>query len=241
VVLFGRPFRVWGKLGLTGVGPFERASFASFETAADLAEATRIATHREIGSPDDARVSALLVRLSPGSSVEQLRFAVAGMPQLQLVAAAGVQTAVRREVAALLRGSLVVSLVALLATVILVGLVYSAILAERRRELGLLLAIGIRPRELLTFVVVECAATTTLGGVCGSLLGSAALLLWQRSVGFALEASSVPLALPGSSVQVAAGAACAALSGTLGIAGAFVPAWRASISEPYALVRGDGA
>jgi putative ABC transport system permease protein len=125
--------------------------------------------------------------------------------------------------------------------VLLVALVYSAIIAERRRELGLLLAMGLRPRRLLVFVVVECAATTALGGVCGALLGSAALLLWQRSTGFALESSSVPLMLPGSSEQILAGAGAVAISAVLGIAGAFVPAWRASISEPYSLVRGEGA
>jgi putative ABC transport system permease protein len=241
VTLFGRSFRVWGKLGLTGVGPFERASFASFDTAADLAEATRIATRREIMPPDDARVSALLVRLSPGCSVERLRFEAAEMPQVQVVAGTGVQTAVRQALTAILSGSIVVSLAALLATVVLVGLVYSAILAERRRDLGLLLSIGIRPRELLTFVLVESAATTALGGACGALLGSGALLLWQRSVGFALETSSVPLVLPGAFVQVVAGAACAAICAAMGVVGASVPAWRASVSEPYALVRGEGA
>jgi putative ABC transport system permease protein len=144
-------------------------------------------------------------------------------------------------VTAVLGGSLVVSLVAMAATVILVGLVYSAMLAERRRELGLLLAIGIRPRELLALVVVECAATTGFGGVCGSLLGSSALLLWQRSVGFALESSRVPLSLPERSVLVAAAVVCCALTALLGIAGAALPAWRASRSEPYSLMRGDGA
>jgi putative ABC transport system permease protein len=241
VTLFGRPFRVWGKLGLTGVGPFERACFVSFETAADLAEATRTAAGREIMPPDDARVSALLVRLSPGSSVERLRFEAAGMPELQVVAGTGVQTAVRQALTAILNGSFVVSVAALLATVVLVGLFYSAILAERRRDLGLLLSLGIRPRELLTFVLVESAATTALGGVCGALLGSGALFLWQRSVGFALETSSVPLVLPGASMQVVVGAACAAICAVIGVVGASVPAWRASVSEPYALVRGEGA
>jgi putative ABC transport system permease protein len=241
VTLFGHPFRVWGKLGLTGVGPFERASFASFETATHIAEAAKSSTQREIWAPDDARVSALLVRLRPGSRVEQIRFQAAEMPQLQVVAGNGVHTAVHQALSALLRGSIVVSVATLLATVVLVGLLYSAILAERRRDLGLLLSIGIRPRELLTFVLVESAATTALGGVCGALLGGGALMLWQRSIGFALETSSVPLVLPGASVQVMAGAACAAICAVMGIAGAAVPAWRASLSEPYALVREEGA
>jgi putative ABC transport system permease protein len=163
------------------------------------------------------------------------------MPELQLVAGTGVQTAVRQALTAILSGSVVVSFAALLATVVLVGLVYSAILTERRRDLGLLLSVGIRPRELLIFVLVESAATTALGGVCGALLGSGGLLVWQRSVGFALETSSVPLVLPGVSVQVAAGAACAAICAAMGLAGASLPAWRASVSEPYALVRGEGA
>jgi putative ABC transport system permease protein len=240
VTLFGRPFRVWGKLGLTSVGPFERASFASFQTAGDVAEATRITTRREIFAPGDARLSALLVRLSPGARVERIRFEAANMPGVQLVAGTGVHTSVRQALAVLSSGSVVVALAALVATLLLVALVYSAVLTERRRDLGLLLSIGIRPRELLVFVLVEAAATTAVGGVSGSLLGSGALLLWQRSVGFALEAGTVPLVLPGAAVQVMAMTACAALCAMTGLAGAALPAWRASTGEPYALVRAEG-
>src|SRR5262249_22894800 len=48
VRLFGRTFPVYGKLALTGVGPFERAMFVSFDTLPDLAAGASETTGRDI-------------------------------------------------------------------------------------------------------------------------------------------------------------------------------------------------
>src|SRR5262249_13062170 len=47
--LFARSFTVYGKLALTGVGPFERAMFVSFDTGADIAAAARETTGQAVG------------------------------------------------------------------------------------------------------------------------------------------------------------------------------------------------
>src|SRR5262249_3797508 len=73
----GPTLTVSGKLGLTGVGPFDRSLFVSFETLEALARAAPSL------DADPGRVSALLVRLGAGARAEDLRFALAAHPEVK--------------------------------------------------------------------------------------------------------------------------------------------------------------
>jgi ABC-type antimicrobial peptide transport system permease subunit len=120
-----------------------------------------------------------------------------------------------------------------------VGAIYAGFIAERRRELGLLLAIGMRPSGVIRLVLVEAALTTGLGGLCGVLLGAACLLVFERVLGSSLVSAHVPFAWPPLFALAALGFCGVIASGLVGILGALVPALRAVRSEPFALVRGD--
>jgi putative ABC transport system permease protein len=239
--LFGRTLTVYGKLALTGVGPFERALFVSFDTAADLAESARAATGRAVLDASPDRVSALLIRLAVGATPEQFRFAAARIPGVQIVAGSGLNTSVRQGLATALDGVVVFTALALLTTALLTAALYTGVLAERKRELGLLLAVGMRPRQLMRLILAEVTLTTGLGGVCGVLVGAAALVLFRRSLGHAFESQQIPFLLPGISELVATGLVSVLLCCAVGLAGALLPAWRAGRREPYELIRGEGA
>jgi predicted lysophospholipase L1 biosynthesis ABC-type transport system permease subunit len=47
------------------------------------------------------------------------------------------------------------------------ALLFSAIVQERYREVGLLRAMGARPNQIMTIIVAESAIVTGLGGVAG--------------------------------------------------------------------------
>jgi putative ABC transport system permease protein len=240
VRLFGRTFPVYGKLGLTGVGPHERALFVSFDTAADVAGAARETTGAALDpSPDEP--SALLVRLKAGSTPEQFRFAAARVPGVQVVAGNGLNTTVRQGMSALLDGAVLLTALSLLATALMVGVLYTGLLTERRRELGLLLAVGMRPAQVVRLILAEAALTTGLGGVCGVILGAAGLVLFRRSLAGWFEGALVPFALPPVSHLIVSGLVSVLLCCAVGVAGALLPAWRAGRREPYELVRGEGA
>src|SRR5262249_3513151 len=186
VILCGQPLTVYGKLGLTGVGPFDRSLFMTFDTATMVAEASR-SPGQEPLDYEPGKVSALLVRLGSGARPEEVRFAIASKPGVKVVAGSTLFTSVRQTLTALLWGALFVTALLLLASVLMVSVLFSAILAERRRELGLLLAIGARRRQVVRMVLAEAALTTGLGGLCGLGLGGGLLLLFQRSLGYYFE------------------------------------------------------
>jgi putative ABC transport system permease protein len=239
--LFGRTFPVYGRLALTGVGPFERGIFVSFATSEDIAAAARETTGSTIVDPHADSPSAFLVRLQVGRTQAQLRFAAARLSGVQVVAGNGLNTSVRQGMSALLNGVVLFTVLTLLVTALMVGVTYSGLLGERRRELGLLLAIGMRPAQLIRLILAEAALTTCVGGVCGVILGVAEVILCQRFLGFYYESYHVPFTLPSTGQLVVMGLASVGTCSLVGVAGALLPAWRAGRSEPYELVRGEGA
>jgi putative ABC transport system permease protein len=125
---------------------------------------------------------------------------------------------------ALQRGMLVVALIAVTSTLLLVGV-------QRRREHGLLLAVGMAPADLGRMVVTEAAIV----GVAASILGTAAgivtyiAMMWVSPL---LTGLSAPFhfALLGPVVY--------GVTGLLFVlAGASLPAWRTSRLDPALALR----
>ncbi len=241
VLLFGQPHRVYGKLGASGVGPHERGFFLTSASLLALGPAVEQATGSlpEALRPD--RVTGFLIELAPGTSELQLRFALLSkLTGIKVVAGESLLTSIRQGLEALLDG--ILALVALLfcSTVMMVALIFSAIIAERRQELGLLKAIGARHRQIVGLLLAEAVVATAAGGLAGVALGYLLLRIIERALVGYLEGVGLPfLWLDGTSTALLA-AACVLLAATVGAVGALWPAWRASRREPYALIHGGG-
>ena len=104
-----------------------------------------------------------------------MRFAVAQRPGLKVVSGGSLVTSIRQGASSLLGGVLVLALVFLVIAVMLVGLLYSAIVAERSREIGLLMALGSRGRHVVQMFLAEASVTTALGGLLGVVVGAGLL------------------------------------------------------------------
>jgi putative ABC transport system permease protein len=233
--LGGRALTVYGRLALTGVGPFDRSFFASFTTAASL-----VAKGEKADSADGPdRVSAVLVRLSAGARPERVRFALAGLHNAKVVSGTPLVTSVRQALKAVLGGVIALMGLMLLVLALLVGAIYTAVVDERRRELGLLLALGARRGQVARMVLTEAGLTTGLGGASGLALGSALLLGLQRTVVYSLEILEVPFVRPPSGSVAFAAAGCLVIAVAIGPLGALLPAWRVCGRDPYDLARSE--
>ena len=236
-----RTLTVYGRLDLTGVGPLDRSVLVSFDTLEALASVARSTSSPTLFAEPRGRVSALLVRLAPGASADRVRFALAARPAVKVVAGASLATSVRQMLQALLGGAGGLMLLVLAAMVIMVGVLYSAVLVERRRELGVLLVLGARQRHVIQSIVAEAVLVTSAGGVAGVVLGAAALLALQRSFGYHLASLDVPLTWPSAPAVLFYGLGGVGLASCVGLAGALLPAWRLSRREPYELIRREGS
>jgi putative ABC transport system permease protein len=240
LLLFGSPLKVYGRLGKTAIGTHERGLFITFATLAEL----RVAMQQICGMKaplEPNRLSGILLELAPGATTQQVRFAVlANFPDLKVVSGESMLTSIRQGLAALLRGVLALMAIMFVSTALMVSVLFSAIIAERRRELGLLRAIGARRRQILGMLLMEAGLATAIGGLAGCVLGLFLLRVYQRSLVYHLETMGIPFVwLNGGSTGLIA-LLCIVLTSLIGAASALYPAWRASRLEPYALIRSEG-
>jgi putative ABC transport system permease protein len=168
-----------------------------------------------------------------------VRFAVAQRAGVKVVSAGSPARSVRRGFSVLQASAVLLVAVFVLSLGLLVGLLFAAIIAERSREIGLLLALGCRRRQVVRLFLAEAALATGLGGVLGVALGALLLLGFRRSVGYYFETVQLAFAWPSLETIAATAVACALMAAGVGLAGAAFPAWNAGRREPYELIRGE--
>ena len=240
ILLFGKPLVVYGKLGKTAVGTHERGLFVSFHTMDGLrATIQQICGAKPSLEPD--RISGVLIELAPGATTQQVRFAVlANVPGVKIAGSESMLTAIRQGLAALLNGILALMAIMFVSTAAMISVLFSAIIAERRRELGLLQAIGARRGQIIGMLLTEAVIATAVGGAAGCALGILLMRAYRHSLIYYLQSLGIPFVWLDAATMGLIAVACVLLGTLIGAAGALVPAWRASCREPYDLIRTDG-
>jgi putative ABC transport system permease protein len=245
LLIFGKPHTVYGRLGKTGVGTHERGVFMTFDTLEALAGSIHGHGHGHGGGPpavlQKGKVSGFLVELAPGATPLQARFAILStLKGVKVVTGDSTMSGIRQGLAALLNGILALMVLMFASTALMVSVLFSAIVTERRGELGLLKAIGARRGQIVGMMVIEAVIATGAGGVLGVALGVLVMRLYERSLVYYLENIGVPFVwLDGPRIVIVAVAAVV-MASIIGALGSLYPAWRASRRDPYDLVRGEG-
>jgi putative ABC transport system permease protein len=96
---------------------------------------------------------------------------------------------------------------------------------ERTREIGVRMAVGARPKDVMGQFLIEATTLALIGGVAGILLGGALSQVVSRLAGWPLY------------VDVTAIIMAVVVSGLIGILSGFYPAWRASRLDPVEALR----
>ncbi len=96
---------------------------------------------------------------------------------------------------------------------------------ERTREIGVRMAVGARPRDVMGQFLIEATTLALIGGVAGIVLGGIAAVAVSRFAGWPLY------------VDINAIIMAVVVSGLIGILSGFYPAWRASRLDPVEALR----
>jgi putative ABC transport system permease protein len=240
LLLFGRPLTIYGKLGKTAVGTHERGLFITFATLDELRDVMRQVCGTK-APLEPNKLSGVLLKLGPGATTQQVRFAaLANFPGIKVVAGESMLTSIRQGLAALLNGVLGLMVIMFVSTALMVSVLFSAIITERRRELGLLQAIGARRGQIVGLLLTEAALATAIGGLVGCVLGVLLIRVYEHSLVYYLERMGIPFIWLNTSTIALIAFVCILFASLIGAAGALYPAWRASRQEPYDLIRSEG-
>jgi ABC-type antimicrobial peptide transport system permease subunit len=127
--------------------------------------------------------------------------------------------------ATLTRSLLFVALVSLVAGGVGIMNIMLVSVTERTREIGLRMAVGARPADVLRQFLVEAVVLCLLGGLLGTVLGRSAGLALHWFLHWPIEPS-----LP-------AVVAAVAVSAGVGVVFGYYPAWKASKLDPIEALR----
>lgn len=191
---------------------------------------------RVLGQP--GRIDQIDVQAAPGYSQDQvvhnLQHALLGVKGVQVVSGSQViaesQNNLGKTLGFLNTFLLVFALVALFVGAFLIYNTFSIVLAQRRRELALLRAIGASRRQVMRFVVGESAVVGLVASAVGFVagLGLAVLLrTGMAALGFAIPAT-------GLVVQVRTVIVALVVGTVVTVVSAYVPARRAASVPPTA-------
>ena len=120
---------------------------------------------------------------------------------------------------------LCVALIALLVGGVGIMNIMLVSVTERYREIGLRMAVGAGPRDILRQFLVEAVVLCVLGGAVGILVGRGGSILVRVLAGWPTE-SSLPAIIASVSVSV-----------TVGVLFGYYPAWKASRLNPIEALR----
>ncbi len=115
-----------------------------------------------------------------------------------------------------------------------IGLVFSLIINERQRELGLLRAMGARKNFVFQLVLGEAGLLTGLGGMGGLLTSQILLISFGRLLQHRLR---IPYLWPAPVEMLGLVALMLLLALISGALASLQPAWRSSRLEPYQAIR----
>lgn len=237
VYFYGQTFTVYGKLERTGIGLYDNAIFIHIERAYELAEAAKKFSDVPPLGYTREDVSALLVQVGNTAKANLVRFAIAKNPEVKVITAGNIVTSVRQNLAALFTGTIVLSAVLILGNILMISAIFSTIVNERRKELGLLRAIGAKRPSIFSLVVSESVMLTAIGGLIGVALGILLMRVYARSIGFHLESLNIPFLWPPVPQIALVALAALGLALLVGALGAGFPALAGSRVEPYDAIR----
>jgi putative ABC transport system permease protein len=233
IKLYGYLLTLKANLELTGTG-LDQSMFLTFETARDVARVSRMRAEKPLEVPPDS-ISAVLVNVRQGSDAYGVALKIRdATPGVTPITSPELFQSFRGQMTGLLHGFLAILGTTWAVSVLLIGLVFSMATNERRREIGVLRALGATRGFVFRSVLGEAALLALGGGLVGGALAALAVSLFRNLLVTSLGIPFLLPSLPGLLVLVTGGLAVALLSVALA---ALIPAYRISRQDPAVAMR----
>ena len=217
----------------TGAG-LDQSLFFTLDTARDIARISQTQAEKPLTIPPK-QVSAVLVKVKPGSDPHQVAIQIfRSVPGVMPIESANLFQSSRKQLTSLLSTVAIMMGLILPLSVVLIGLVFLMAANERRRELGVLRAIGATRWFICESLLAEAGILAFCGAAVGVFLAVLAIYLFRRLIMVSL---GLPFLLPSPgplALQIGAGLLLAMLSVFLA---ALFPALKISRQDPAIAMR----
>jgi putative ABC transport system permease protein len=217
----------------TGTG-LDQSMFFTMDTARDIARISETQAESALNIPQ-GQISAVMVKVAPGSDPNLVAIKILQNIQgITPIESANLFQSSRKQLASLLKTVAIMMGMIWALSVAFIGLVFSMAANERRRELGVLRALGATRKFVGTSLLTEAGILAFCGGAVGIFLAVLAIYLFRKLIMVSL---GIPFLLPSAgslAFQIGAGMFLALFSVFLA---ALFPALKISRQDPAIAMR----
>ncbi len=232
---FGSAFRVAGTMDPTGMDFFDRSAFMTMEAAYKMAQDSRTKAIRAIDLGKD-RISTVLVQVAEDFTPDRVAIKVEHeVGGVKAIVSDTVISTVRKQLSGLIQAIIVISVVLWLIVLLIMGFAFYMIVNERRRELGLLRAMGANKRHIASMILGEASLLSVGGGTIGVVLGFALLMSFKNLM---LHHLKLPYLFPSPTDLGVLIVGAIAFSLVTGLLSALLPSLSVMRAQPYEAIRG---
>ena len=261
VSLLGKLLKVVASLDLTGFGYFDKTAFMPIEGARELirfvkerekTEQLKVReglndlsmTHlyddketqeAELRAIDPEGISAVFIKVKNDVDVKAFAESIPALfPNLSVVNVRAATLSIKRQLTAMLDAFFLPIIILIVMGTVILAAIFGMSANERRREIGLLRALGATKRKVFQLFLAESCLVAALGCVFGILGGSGLLILFKNKIMVSLDLLYV---WPGPGTILQVGLLTLAVAALVGITAGLYPALKAARMEPYEAFR----
>ena len=176
--LYGVGLTLAGNLEATGTG-LDQTIFFTGETAEEIARSSLSSAEKPLIYPQ-GQVSSILVKTEPGADPHKVCLQMMlEVPGIFPIESPNLFGAFREQMLGLLRGFLVLLMIAWIIGVLLIALIFSLAVNERRREIATMRAVGATRNYVFRILLTEAGMLALAGGGTGILLSSFLIFIFK--------------------------------------------------------------
>jgi len=233
IMIYGVHVDLAAKLEPTGMG-LDQTMFLTFDTAREIAKESFTKAVRPLEIPE-GKISAVQVKVKENYAIDEVAERIrSAIPGTYALASLELTRSVHRQTQGLFR-MLFLGLTAVwILAVVLSGLVFSLMVNERRREIGMLRATGASRHFIFKLFLTEGSILALAGGLIGVVLATLFVHLFRF---YLMRSTGLPLLTPPLPSLLGFMFACLVIALILSLPALLYPAVRASRIDPAAAMR----
>jgi putative ABC transport system permease protein len=234
IPFFGTTFKVAGTMEPTGMDFFDRAVFMSLDAAYAMAEnsKTRAMQPLEVGRD---KISTVLVQVKDEFTPDRIAIRIEhDIPGVKALVSDTVISTVRKQLSGLIHAILIISIILWFIVLLIMAFAFYMIVNERRREIGLLRAMGANKRHIAAIILNEATLLSAAGGAAGIIFGYGLLVSFKNLI---LHYLKLPYLFPTTPELISLTAGALFFSIVTGLLAALLPSIAILRVEPYEAIR----
>ena len=230
---YGHNFTIAGRLDPTGMG-LDTSIFLRVEDAYIMADESPDKAVEPVYIPE-GKVSAAVVKVGNASDINEVASRIqAQVLEARVMTPNYLVSKVTSQLNSALQVMNFAAIAAALISLPLIALVSLMAAYERRREIGVLRALGATRGLIFKLILAEFMLIATIGGLVGIFGSWAILYLFQD---FIASLASVPVSIPSSGTLITGLFSALLLTIAIGGLASLYPSVRSALMEPYDAMR----